>query len=210
MGRVPDFESQEMLLELGFNPGKPDGDWGPLSEAAYLRWLNARIEAIKGDDPPWLVEARRLLGTKEISGPRHNQVIMGWARKLGIFYREDETPWCGLFVAHCMSQVTDRQPSNPLGSRNWDSYGKALNEPVPGAILRFWRGSPRSWKGHVGFYVGEDASYYHVLGGNQSNAVTIAKIAKRRLVSIRWPESYPVYGKPIHAQREGTVSTNEA
>ncbi|MGH0001297.1 TIGR02594 family protein [Pseudovibrio ascidiaceicola] len=210
MGRVPDFESQEMLMELGFNPGEPDGDWGRLSEAAYQRWLRSKIEAVQSDEPPWLIEARRLLGTKEISGPKHNPTIMGWAKSLGIFYRNDETPWCGLFVAHCMSLVDERQPSNPLGSRNWGKYGRAIDKPVPGAILCFWRGSPRGWKGHVGFYVGEDADYYHVLGGNQSNAVNVAKVSKRRLLCIRWPESYPVQGEQTFAQREGAASTNEA
>ncbi|WP_057462204.1 TIGR02594 family protein [Pseudovibrio sp. POLY-S9] len=210
MGRIPDFESQEMLQDLGFNPGKPDGDWGRLSEAAYQDWLSSKIKAVKSDEPPWLVEARRLLGTKEISGPTHNPRIMGWASKLGISYQSDETPWCGLFVAHCMSLVSDTQPTNPLGSRQWAKYGRRLDKPIPGSILVFWRGSPRGWKGHVGFYVSESAGHYHVLGGNQSNAVTITKVSKRRLLDVRWPESYPVQGEPVLAQREGAVSINEA
>jgi hypothetical protein len=32
--------------------------------------------------------------------------------------------------------------------------------------------------GHVGYYFGEDATAYHVLGGNQGDAVTIARIAR--------------------------------
>ncbi|KZK82318.1 hypothetical protein PsAD13_03877 [Pseudovibrio sp. Ad13] len=77
MGRVPDLESQEMLLELRFNPGKPDRDWGRLSERDYQSWLGSKIKAVKSDEPPWFIEARRLLGTKEISGPKHNPRIMG-------------------------------------------------------------------------------------------------------------------------------------
>ncbi|WP_153039724.1 hypothetical protein [Pseudovibrio sp. Ad37] len=68
---------------------------------------------------------------------------------------------------------------------------------MPGSILVFWRGSPRGWNGHVGFYVSESAGHYHVLGGNQSNAVTTAKLSKRRLLDIRWPESYPVKGERV-------------
>ena len=41
--------------------------------------------------------------------------------------------------------------------------------------------------GHVGFYVGEDSTAYHVLSGNQFDKVGITRIDKSRLVAIRWP-----------------------
>ena len=51
--------------------------------------------------------------------------------------------------------------------------------------------------GHVGFYVGEDAAAYHILGGNQGDAVTIVRIVKSRYIARRWPEGRPVIGKPV-------------
>jgi hypothetical protein len=45
--------------------------------------------------------------------------------------------------------------------------------------------------GHAGFAIGRDDVHFYVLGGNQSNAVTIAQISKSRLLVARWPATYP-------------------
>ena len=69
----------------------------------------------------------------------------------------------------------------------------------------------RSGGGHVGFYAGEDADAYHVLGGNQSDAVTIARIAKSRCIAIRWPSTAPApVGGRVFSALAGTLSRNEA
>jgi len=69
----------------------------------------------------------------------------------------------------------------------------------------------RSGGGHVGLYVGEDAGAYHILGGNQSNAVTITRIARERLSAMRWPDGVPL-PKPqiIRLTPSGALSRNEA
>ena len=54
-------------------------------------------------------------------------------------------------------------------------------------MLVFERGSG----GHVGFAVGQDDTHFFVLGGNQSDAVTIARVAKSRLLGARWPATFP-------------------
>ena len=70
----------------------------------------------------------------------------------------------------------------------------------------------RDGGGHVGFYVGEDGTHYHVLGGNQDDAVSIAKIAKSRLVASRWPKGVPVIGGPVRLSERADipVSRNKA
>ena len=52
--------------------------------------------------PRILVEAYKLIGTKEIIGKDHNPKILQWAKDLGMekTYTNDEIPWCGLFMAH--------------------------------------------------------------------------------------------------------------
>ncbi|MEG8021785.1 hypothetical protein [Sphingomonas aerolata] len=79
--------------------------------------------------------------------------------------------------------------------KSWASWGSRLRPErlAPGAVLVF----DRPGGGHVGFYVGEDATAYHVLGGNQSNAVTVTRIAKGRLTASRWPKGVPVIGGPV-------------
>jgi hypothetical protein len=61
------------------------------------------------------------------------------------------------------------------------------NKPVTGPVLTFEGGSGA----HVGFAVGQDDTHFYVLGGDQSDAVTIARIAKSRFLRARWPATYP-------------------
>ena len=158
-------------------------------------------------EPSWLKIARSYEGLKEIPGPRHNQTIIRWLGKLNAWWSDDETPWCGVFVAHCMQESWLPFPKFYMRAKAWSDYGSLLRRDrlAPGAILVF----DRAGGGHVGFYVGEDAGHYFVLGGNQGNAVNVMKLGKSRLVASRWPKGEPVIGKPVYLNG-GSVSTNEA
>ena len=56
-------------------------------------------------------------------------------------------------------------------------------QPIIGAVLIFEQGSG----GDVGSALGQDDSHFYVQGGNQYDDVTIARIAKSRLLGARWP-----------------------
>lgn len=157
--------------------------------------------------PKWLKIAETYTGLSEIRGPKHNSKIIGWLDKLGAWWRDDETPWCGVFVAHCMQDVGLPYPTFYMRAKAWEDYGSLLRRDrlAPGAILVF----DRAGGGHVGFYVGEDAGHYFVLGGNQGNAVSVMKLGKSRLLASRWPKGEPVVGKPVY-MKGGKVSTDEA
>lgn len=149
--------------------------------------------AVAGDIPAdltWLAEAKRLIGTTEIKGAQHNPTILSMGDAAGIHVSDDETPWCGLFVSHCIaSSLPDEpMPANPLGARQWLKFGDEVM-PQFGSALVFWRESPNSFKGHVGFYWAEDDLHYHVLGGNQSDSVSVTRLIKSRLLGARWPKS---------------------
>jgi uncharacterized protein (TIGR02594 family) len=157
--------------------------------------------------PRWLRIAETYTGMAEIRGPKHNSTILGWLDKLGAWWRNDETPWCGVFVAHCLQDVALPYPPMYMRAKAWVDYGSLLRRDrlAPGAILVF----DRAGGGHVGFYVGEDAGHYFVLGGNQGNAVNVMKLGKSRLLASRWPKGEPVTGKPVY-MTGGKVSTDEA
>lgn len=161
----------------------------------------------------WMTAAKSHLGLKETPGKVNNPTIMGWAKALGqaSTYTSDEVSWCGLFVGAMIreAKLTDPLPKNPLGARQWLTFG-AATQPGVGAILVFWRGEKAGWLGHVGFYVGEDAQSYHVLGGNQSDSVSITKVLKSRLLGARAPKSVPFTPKKVITTLAGSVSTNEA
>lgn len=156
----------------------------------------------------WLDEARRLIGEKEIRGPRHNNwIAQGWARLGAGWFNDDETPWCGFFVAHCVDKDGLSYPGRGLFARAkaWLDWGEAC-QPCVGAVVVFGRNGG----GHVGFLVGESASNYYVLGGNQRNEVNIMPIAKSRKLGFRWPKGRTNPNTPLPARTGGIVSRNEA
>jgi len=168
----------------------------------------------KAIEPAWLKAARAHLGTREIPGPTHNNKLISLlntaSRWNGVIWRDDEMPWCGGFVAACLVEVGIDPVKIAARASSWAAWGANLRPDrlAPGAILVF----QRKGGGHVGFYVGEDARYYHVLGGNQGNAVNVTRLAKNRLSASRWPRGVPVIGGPVKmTEVAGTpVSTNEA
>ncbi len=163
--------------------------------------------------PAWLEVARRFEGLKEIPGPKHNPTIMQWAATgpawIKAAYTGDEIPWCGLFCAGVFREAIPgvKLPANPLSAAAWGPWGQKLLQPSLGALLVF----KRPGGGHVGFYEGEDATCYHVRGGNQGNAVSVVRIEKNRLVALRWPpgQALPVPGRVLLSSK-GSTSKNEA
>ncbi len=148
------------------------------------------------------------MGQKEIPGPSHNSwIARGWARLGAGWFNSDETPWCGYFVAHCIDAVGLPYPARGEFARAkaWLNWGTACS-PVYGAVVVFGRDGG----GHVGFLVGQSASNFYVLGGNQSNAVNITPIAKSRALGFRWPLGRPLINRALPQMSGGTVSRNEA
>ena len=170
------------------------------------------LNTIEGQ--PWLIrEGLKEYGTKEIVGTKHNK-IMEWADEIGgwegTYYDKDEIPWCGLFVAIICKRSKKDIAKGFLGAKNWDKWGKKVNVGYEGLgdVLVF----SRNGGGHVGFYVAEDTTHYHVLGGNQSNSVNITRISKTRLFGIR-RANYNVEPKgvvKVLLDSKGVISSNES
>lgn len=179
--------------------------------------MNEIIESMLGEygwlakekAPKMLINAIDLYGIKEVIGNSNNPTILEWAKETGLekIYRDDsEQPWCGLFVAVVAKRAGKPIPENPLWARNWAAWGNE-SKPELGAVLVFKRGTG----GHVGLYVGEDKECYHVLGGNQSDSVCVARLAKDRLIACRaMYKIKPSNVRPVWLESTGTVSSNEA
>lgn len=149
-------------------------------------------------------------GTLEAAGASDNPVILGWAREVGLTagYGSDSIPWCGLFMAVIANRAGKVVPDKPLWALNWTKFGSIADRPSLGDVLIF----KRSGGGHVGLYVGEDASAYHVLGGNQLDRVCIARLAKKRLHAFRRPtyRNMPLTVGPYRLEAAGKLSRDEA
>ena len=234
MAQVEWRSVQARLRELGFDPGPVDGIRGRRTIGAVRRFQESRglagdgivgpdtVRALfgpdrVGDSPaldrmPWYREALRLVGTKEIEGPASNPDILEMAGRLDVAYRDDDVPWCGLFAGHCVgaSLPEEALPTVVLRARAWETFG-APATPQLGAVMVFWRRSPDSGLGHVGFYYAEDERTYHILGGNQSNMVNVARLARDRLVAARWPTTAlaPEDTRVVADAPAGALSTDE-
>ena len=158
-----------------------------VAEFPKNRERNTAMTQAKAGEPAWMAEARALVGLKEIVGSKHEPRIVQFFADAGHpWVKDDETAWCAAFV-NAMLKRAGIDGTGSLAARSFLQWGEKLDKPRVGCIAVFWRGSKNSWQGHVGFYVGEEGSNILVLGGNQGNAVSIAKYPKSRLLGYRWP-----------------------
>jgi len=149
-------------------------------------------------EPRWLKLARADLGIREVPGVANNPVLVkrfsSIQKLIGWLFNADSIPWCGAIMAWWMSQCGIKTPIGPARALAWATWGVPLKTPVPGAVMVY----QREGGGHVTLYVGESATHYFCLGGNQDDAITIASFAKtRKPVAIRWPAGEPVVGAPV-------------
>jgi len=241
MGKSSISALQERLANLMHFPGPADGVIGPRTVSAMQDFLDTHINSdlihfeVSAKDGeitivgptrkdqrkpsdgaekfPWMVIARKQYGLNEtrdnaalIRFLQSDRATVGDPKKL---------PWCGDFVETCMKLAIPNLVwsgdlgENPYFARNWMQFGK----PCPatyGAVVIFERGQRH---GHVGFLVGQDETAFYVLGGNQSDSVTIARIAKGRALGFRWPETLPtprIAKLPAMNPGQTAISTNEA
>lgn len=157
---------------------------------------------------PWVAEAAKYIGLPEIPGKQHNPVIVGWLKNLRAWWFEDETPWCGTFVAEVMRARGIQPPGAWYRAKAWATWGTQLAAPVYGCIVVF----ERKGGGHVGICVGLDAQgRLMVLGGNQGNRVSIAPFERARVLAYRWPPGYTIEFTPLPKLSSSAASSiNEA
>lgn len=142
------------------------------------------------DQPAWLAAAWRELGQREVGGAAANARIVAYFRDAGHSnVRSDETAWCAAFAGAML--VRGGVPgTGSLMARSYLDWGAPLSEARLGALAVLSRGSDPAL-GHVGFVAGETDSSLLLLGGNQSNSVTVEAFDRSRLLGLRWPLSYP-------------------
>lgn len=187
-----------------------------MTAAAPYAWLNAEPA------PRMLLEAVSLIGTLEGPGTRENPTIVAWADEVARlypsaynnwaadWYNKDSIAWCGLAMAVCAARAGREPPKSWLSALAWAAWGEAVPEDQAalGDVLVF----TRKGGGHVSLYVGEDATHFHMLGGNQEDAFNIRRKAKSEVYAVRRPAyiNRPVNVRPIRLAATGKVSTSEA
>ena len=145
-----------------------------------------------------LTIARSYLGTKELKGTADNPKIMEMYRTVGHHWVEhDEVAWCAAFVGHCLEKAgfTSTRKINARSYLTWGEKVAGPEQAKEGDIVVFTRGSNTA-QGHVAFFLMATGSQIEVLGGNQSDGVTVARYAKSRLLGIRRPLRADVPQRP--------------
>ncbi len=138
------------------------------------------------DQPKWLDEAWRELGQRERPGVDDNPRVMQLYRDAGhAEIAHDETAWCAAFTGACIARA-GLKGSGSLMARSYLAWGAPLSEARTGAIAVLSRGGDPT-SGHVGFLIGETPDAVILLGGNQSDAVSVAAFPRSRLLGLRWP-----------------------
>lgn len=136
--------------------------------------------------PVWLTAALGEIDQREIVGSKHSPRVLQYHATTTLRASTDEVPWCSAFVQWCIAKA-GFIGTRSAAARSWLQWGRELDEPRLGCIVVFKRGAPPS--GHVAFFIAERGESVYVLGGNQSNRVSIAAYSKRDVLGYRWPKS---------------------
>lgn len=216
------------------HPVGVNGDWGRVSINALKAFQDkmglpvtgvadrASVDALKVDPdapevsqsvqppaetmPPWMAEMHRRMGLHEV---QHKARLIDFL-KIGRSLGDPATlPWCGDAVESCIAKVLPGEPlpTNPFWAQGWASFGIDVKAPLVGSIgVIRWSAS----SGHVGFVAGVDGGKVVLLGGNQSNAITLASFPRDKFMAFRWPKTFPVNAYPALRGRATAISSEGA
>jgi len=123
-----------------------------------------------------------LLGIKEISGKDHNPRIVWYHSFTTLRATDDETPWCSSFMC-AAAESTGFKSTRSAAAKSWLTYGEEGNGDV-GEMVVFKRGAGH----HVAFVnktFKQGDKFISVLGGNQSDSVSVAKYKTDNLLAFR-------------------------
>jgi uncharacterized protein (TIGR02594 family) len=124
----------------------------------------------------------------EMQGATHNPRILAYFEATSLKATTDEVPWCAAFVNWCLREA-GLEGTGSAQARSFLRWGFTI--PVekiePGDVVVFSRGN-RSEQGHVAFFLewtSERNRCMNIIGGNQSDRVSVATYSTQRLLSVR-------------------------
>lgn len=142
--------------------------------------------------------AERFKNLREAPGAASNAQVLAMLRLDVATVAGDDVPWCSAFVNY-VAWLLNLPRSRSLAARSWLNVGTpiVLADAVRGfdiVILKRGLGPQPGPEvtsgapGHVGFFdrlgTGADASVF-VLGGNQGDAVTVARFPRSSVLGVR-------------------------
>ena len=157
---------------------------------------------------PWITELEKVYGWHEV---RDHDKLAKWLRSDGKTLGDPaKLPWCGDAADTALFLALPKEPrpgalgQNPYWALNWKLLGVPC-APCFGAFAAF----ERPGGGHIGVLVGQTATHYQVLGGNQGDTISRVLILKTRCKARRWPSTFANPLLPLPHVGNGPVSVNE-
>jgi uncharacterized protein (TIGR02594 family) len=138
--------------------------------------------------------AERFIGVREVPGVASNPQVLAMLRLDHQWPGGDHVPWCSAFLNY-IAWLLRLPRSKDLRARSWLRVGRALHidEARRGFDTVILRSPGRhepgpeviDATGHVGLFAGLESSRVLVLGGNQSDRVSVARYPVSRVLGVR-------------------------
>lgn len=177
-----------------------DGDFGGKTEKAVIdlqKMYGLKADGIVGTETRLKIEeikkkvfegnylslAIKDIGVKELSVGHNPKIVQYFADVGHSWVKDDETAWCAAFLGSCLERA-GIESTRLLSARSYLKWQKGALKPQLGDIAVFTR-PPNPIHGHVGFFIREEGDKIWVLGGNQSDQVSVAAFPKNRLLGYR-------------------------
>jgi uncharacterized protein (TIGR02594 family) len=147
--------------------------------------------SVPSSEPPWLAEARREDGVREVPGKgfEHSNPRIEAYHKAAGDRAPDDVPWCASFVSFCMARTqNDVVRAHNLASKTavaWLEWGEPVTDPPVGAVC-VMKPVAEGTTGHVGFFLRRDGADVWLLGGNQGDTVCEKPFKAADVRGYRW------------------------
>lgn len=138
------------------------------------------------DQPPWLAAAWAAFGVSEAPGSANANDVLAYYSEAGHGeIKDDSVPWCAAFLG-AMLKRSGITGTGSLLARSYLTWGEAADTARAGAVAVLSRGDDPN-AGHVGFLLGQAQGRVFLLGGNQTNKVSVEAFDAHRVLGYRWP-----------------------
>jgi uncharacterized protein (TIGR02594 family) len=146
-------------------------------------WMQSGVDEYSPESQSAIIAtAEKWLGKTEDADRKE---LAAFIAQAGITINPADTAWCAAF-ANAVLYANGIKGTGAVNAKSFLEWGKKTTTPSEGDIVVLWRGSPQSWKGHVGFYKGTDSNgNILILGGNQGDAVSIEAFNATRVLGYR-------------------------
>jgi len=145
------------------------------------------------DTTPYKI-AERFIGLKEVKGPVDNPQVLAMLQLDNTWVGHDEVAWCSAFVNY-VAWLLRLPRSKQLSARSWLAIGGMIppldaKQGFDVVVLKRGEGDQPGPEvlqapGHVGFFGGYEGRHVWLLGGNQSDQVSLAPFLYENILGVR-------------------------